>query len=174
MYKILSAIYALKRDKGKEKIDVSGWKEYRLSDIFNYVSKGNTKNMNVSDGDYPFLSATMDNNGVFKCRARGNTLYDENTIVITDFGNVFYQKEKFYANSHVVILGNKFNLNKNIALFLKVIIEKEIKRTCIFGSNTFGEEKFYDTAIHLPTKNDQPDWEYMDQFIEDLRSKMML
>ena len=41
-------------------------------------------------------------------------------------------------------------------------------------SNSINKDKFYDLKIFLPTKNNQPDWEYMDKFIKNLRNKMQL
>ena len=85
--------------------------------------------------------------------------------------SAFYQEKDFVGRGHGVVqrLYNK-NLNKNIALFLCPIIKKlgvkyNYSNQCFL--NNLKKE-----VIHLPTKNDQPDWEYMDQFIENVRGKI--
>ena len=70
-----------------------------------------------------------------------------------------------------MILYNK-HLNKNIGLFLKSIIEKYTKK--FNWGDKINMEKYNNLTVFLPSKNNEPDWEYMDKFIEKLRSDLHL
>lgn len=152
------------------------WEEFKLCDI---LLIENAKNINSNKIKYvnninltPHISRQVENNAVkgFVEEYSKEKLNKGNCLCIDMFLNTTWQERDFLAVDHVLTGRNK-KLNKNIALFLKVIIEKHMSKFSY--SNIFCKERgnFF---ISLPSKNHQPDWEYMDQFIEDLRSKMKL
>ena len=84
---------------------------------------------------------------------------------------MYYQNKDFYATSDIMVLYNK-NLNKNIALFLKVIIEKQTKK--FNWSDKINIDKYNNITIFLPSKNNEPDWEYMDKFIDEIKNNLKI
>jgi hypothetical protein len=80
----------------------------------------------------------------------------------------FYQPNDFCATSDVNILTPKnFVLNKYIGLFLVTIINKSENYKWSYGRQCrVGDSK--EIIIKLPTKDNQPDWEYMENYIKAL------
>ena len=118
---VLKIINAIKEQKRTEfLVDKSGWKEYKLSDIFKNVANGAEVIKDTEDGDIFLISSTESNNGIVKKIKNGRKLFNGNKLTLAkngSVGTVFYQDKDFYATSDVMILDN-INLNKNIALFL--------------------------------------------------------
>ena len=183
MEKVNIAIAKIKSDVRTELPKDIEWKDYKLSDILEIESMSGKDESNFNEnGDIPLIIAKKDENGVgFKIK-NGKKLFSANKIVMVKTGDggaglSFYQGKEFYATSSVMILREnnikyKWKFTRNIGIFLVVMMKKYKK---LFShSNSINLEKFNTLTISLPTKNDQPDWEYMDQFIEERRSKMNL
>lgn len=150
------------------------WQEYKLSDILEIK---NAKNINSNKIKYtnniedtPHISRQIENNAVkgYVKKYPENKLNIGNCLCIDMFLNTTWQERDFLAVDHVLV-GRNDKLNKNIALFLKVVIEKYKNKFSY--SNIFCEERS-NFLISLPTKDNKPDWEFMDNFIEELRNKI--
>ena len=63
-------------------------------------------------------------------------------------------------------------MNKNIGLFLCTILNKKSSKYSY--SNARILDKIKKEKIFLPSKNNEPDWEYMDKFIENVQKAMKL
>ena len=80
------------------KIDTSGWKEYKLSELFEIkLSHDDLQPQKLSEGEVPLVSSGKNNNGIVM-----NIPYDEryelfpaNSITVDMFGKVFYQANPF-------------------------------------------------------------------------------
>ena len=93
-----------------------------------------------------------------------------NKITVSYNGSIaraFYQKNAFWASDDVNVLSLKeYELNKNIAMFLLVLIEKE-KYRYNYGRK-WDKELMLDSKILLPQKCGTPDWGYMDSYIQSI------
>lgn len=154
-----------------KKIDVSKWQPYDLNKLFHIVlPKGDIQEKRIDDGDIPLISAGKINNGIVKYVDKNgdgiSTIIDGNCITIDMFGKSFYQEQPFYAVSHgrVNILVPKFELNKNIALFLCSVLDGfdnkyNFKEMC----NKARLEKL---KITIPiNKNNEPDFNKMEEYM---------
>lgn len=169
-------------------VETKGWKEYQLSDVFDL--KGgyyNKKPEHSIVGDIPFLASTETNNGVteYYCledikiwdkvgnidNTLKNKIYKGNCIAVTVNGsvcNAFYQKKDFTCSHDITALYTKnHTLTQQEALFLCTIIMKE-KYRWSYGRKPHDVKKFSKSIIKLPTKNNQPDWECMENYIKSL------
>ncbi|MEJ3586878.1 restriction endonuclease subunit S [Ureaplasma urealyticum] len=108
----------------------------KLKDII-YAKRGSTITSNefkINPGSYPLISASAQNNGVFGYI--NYYMYEGGHITISMNGNagcVFYQKDKFSANSDVLVLSNidnKISNNKFIFYWLKKHENTKIKSLC--------------------------------------------
>ncbi|EDU56737.1 restriction endonuclease subunit S [Ureaplasma urealyticum] len=108
----------------------------KLKDII-YAKRGSTITSNefkINPGSYPLISASAQNNGVFGYI--NSYMYEGGHITISMNGNagcVFYQKDKFSANSDVLVLSNidnKISNNKFIFYWLKKHENTKIKSLC--------------------------------------------
>ena len=121
-------------------------------------------------GKCPFVSSTDKNNGVSH-RLNIKPNHKKNTITVNydgSVGEVFYQPDDFYALDSVNVLYPKFELNQFIAMFLIVMIKKEGYRFNFYRK--WGVERMNETQIYLPIKdNDDPDWNFMEDYIKSLK-----
>ena len=159
------------KDISKTLVETEDWKEYIVGEIFNCQT---TKPLiHTKKGKYNYVTRSAINNGVSDfVDSEGYILNKSNCITIGAEGAVaFYQNKDFVSGVKVYTLRNE-NLTKNNALFIVTILNK--KSSNYSYSNARILEKIKQEKITLPTKNNQPNWEYMDKFIENLRIKMNL
>ena len=154
------------------KIDFSTWKKVKLISIFDYERGQRYIKDHQTPGKYPYISSSEENNGVdaYVSPSPRSIIYKD-ALTIANSGSrgvVFYHEGEFVASDHVTVLWIKSGkkLNKKIGLFLKPIIEKNAGRYLFnkeINNNTIKEIDLY-----IPYKNDQPDWEYMEHYIDTI------
>lgn len=142
------------------------WKYYKIRDLFD-ISVSKDKNLLSSDfGRTPYVSSSANNNGV-SCCVDSVPSIEANTITVARNGSVgatFYQPNMYCASpDDVRILSPKFKITPAIGLFLCTIIEQE-KYRYAYGRK-FGTKRMSDTRIKLPSKDDAPDWEYIEEYV---------
>ena len=162
-------------------VDMSNWKEFNFFDIFdkNYQI-GDSKKITTLEGDIALVSAGESNNGIdsFVKYNENNKLFNENQITLAKNGSVGtmnYQNQKFYATSDIMVLKLKdYELNKYIALFLKVFCEREFKLNYSW-SNKITLKVLEKTKIKLPTtQNGEIDWQYMEDFMKNVEKEAII
>lgn len=145
------------------------WKEFCVKDLFDVKGTKTTKIEeleNIGDGDFPYVTTQAVNNGV----AKRYNYYTENGNVLTIdsavLGFCTYQENNFSASDHVEKLIPKFNMNKFIAIFLVTIFNNECYKYS-YGRKA-NQNKIRNTILKLPTKNNKPDWQFMEDYIKSL------
>lgn len=156
--------------KNKVPLDFGTWQSFPMSGIFNVASSRDPLVNLLSDGKTPYVSSTEFNNGVsayvdLPPANAGNVLTVNRGGSV---GKTFYQAESFLATPvDVRILEPKFSLNKFVALFLTVIIEREKYR--FNYSRKMGTGRINALSIKLPASaSGKPDWAYMADYIKSL------
>lgn len=147
-------------------METTTWKYYKIRDLFD-ISVSKDKNLLSSDfGLIPYVSSSANNNGV-SCCVDSVPSIEANTITVARNGSVgatFYQPNMYCASpDDVRILSPKFKITPAIGLFLCTIIEQE-KYRYAYGRK-FGTKRMSDTRIKLPSKDDTPDWEYIEEYV---------
>jgi len=165
----------------KKDENLQEWQEYKIGDLFKIMRGKNSKNPKTK-GNIPFISSTSTNNGIHSFIEYDEIkIIDGNTITVANNGSVgetFYQKNIFSASSDVSILILKDKLlTENIAMFLIPIIKK-IGHKYNYGVK-WSLDKMREDFIKLPSKwnNEfefEPDWEYMNNYISDLKKEIKL
>jgi hypothetical protein len=151
------------------------WKEFYLTDIF-YIKPG--KRLTKSDmraGNRPFIGATDSNNGITAFVSNTNNSIDQNILGVNYNGSVvetFYHPYECIFSDDVKRFELKNNKNKYVYKFLKqAIIQQKQKFT--YGYK-FNEARMNKQKILLPvTKEDKPDYEYMEQFIKNIEAEQL-
>ncbi len=122
----------------------------------------------------PFVSGTSINNGVERFVKSDEILENGNCITVSSLNcSAFYQDKDFIGRGHGVVqrLYNK-HLNKNNALFVCTVIKKLGKKY------NYNNQCFMNTlkneSIYLPSKNNEPDWEYMNKFIDEIKNNLRI
>lgn len=162
----------IKQNNTHKNIDVTTWKQFRITDLF-VISGSKTTKKSVleksGDGPYPYVTTQATNNGIFGYYAIKTEHGECLTVDSAVLGSCFYQSKDFSASDHVEILRPKFQMSKNIALFLSTIINRT---GTIIGYSYIkkrSQKALAKEFIYLPaTKTGEPDWQYMDNFIKKI------
>lgn len=158
-----------------ERIDTSGWKEFRLDSVF--IMK-NTKSIvqkvvNPDSGTIPYVTASNSNNGVLMyIDCPSEWIDDGDCIMIGGKTMTFsYQKEPFCSNdSHniALYLKDKANATEMCYLFLIAAL-----RSALYSRYSWGDsvsmKRIKDDVFFLPSTADgRPDYVYMEQYMRDI------
>ena len=161
-------------------INTSGWKEFKIGDLFEIkLAKGDIQPNLVDEGEVPLISAGNENNGIVKyIDSKGDgvsEIFPSGCITISMFGKAFYQTEPFYAVSHgrINILEPYHDIPENIGAFIASIIDKLFLEK--FGYSTMcTRSRIQNETIKLPAKSDvEPDWEYMEKYMKDIEEEVI-
>lgn len=146
------------------------WRDFYLSDFFNF-EKGNQNNMaSLTMGNIPLVSARKVDNGFKDFVAPNNKkLFDGGIITLNVDGDggagiAYYQPHKMALDSHVAALIPKLDLNKYQLIFVAVCITKQRDR---FGHGyPINSNRIRSFKLMLPvTENGElPDWQFMNDF----------
>lgn len=168
----LKKINTIKKEKIIDKIfelNINSWKNFNLNDLFKVKGSKTTSILELEEygtGKYPFVTTRATNNGVEGFydfyTEEGNTLIIDSAVL----GYCSYQPEKFSASDHVEKLVPKFNMNKYIAMFLTTILNLEQYRYN-YGRKC-SQDRMEKIKIKLPAKNNEPDWQFMENYIKSL------
>lgn len=165
-----------KADDTKHMIDVSGWGEFQITNLFDMsLPKGDLQVKKVEDGSVPLITPSNFNNGVLKkiSEHSSSTLYKQGSLTVDMFGNAYYQEEDFFvtAHGHVNVLLPKMELNVYTGTFIASAI-----RAMFFDKYGFSEmctQKVLKVEhIKLPvTSTGEPDWQYMEDYMKSIMDK---
>lgn len=148
------------------------WQEFKIGDLFTIEKGERLTEVDRISGDIPLITASSYNNGItsfidkdiFKDRKK---LF-KNKVTIDMFGNVFYHQYLYFSddNIHTLIFNDELDINKYIQIFLITVLAK------ISSKYGFGRQlrlyRLKNEIISLPTKNHQPNWQFMESYIKSL------
>lgn len=158
-----------KNIKKSKTIDFSQWKEFRVGDIFiTEKIRGECPPFNsLERGSVDVVSTTELNNGVIGKYDVEKAYNHKITVSFNGACGYFSFHENFFnANGDIGILKEKFTLNKFNAMFLCTILNK-LSYKYQYGRKLNGN-RLKDEIILLPTKDNKPDWAYMENYIKSL------
>jgi hypothetical protein len=92
----------------------------------------------------------------------GNVLVIDSAVL----GYCGYQRHNFSASDHVEKLTPKFNMNQYVALFLTTVLNLEQYRYN-YGRKA-SQTRLRKAIVRLPSRQDEPDWQYMEDYIKSL------
>jgi hypothetical protein len=169
------------------KIDTSGWKEFRIKDLFETQKKGNKLQVPtgasvpvqdlLEDGATPRITVTGSNNGIFGfydyC---GKNIADyrvfNNFVSVSFLETVFYQEGDATLDMKVHCLKPKgITLNKYTGRFLVGAIRASLRESTY--SDQISSSILPEMSIKLPaTPDGAPDWAYMESYMASLETKV--
>lgn len=152
----------------KKEFNTQDWQEYKIDNLFNVVAGIYHYSDEYENGTTPYVSASNINNGIGQM-INLQPDFKGNCIITGKVGcTAFYQPYDFCATSDVnIFIPKNFILNKYIGLFIVSILNKSENYKWSYGRQCrVGDSK--KIIIKLPTKNNQPDWEYMENYIKSL------
>lgn len=148
------------------------YESFPIIEVFEITRGDRYKSADHISGPVPYISSTKLNNGIDSWVTPQNTSeIFSNAISLSNSGSIgyaFYHPYTFIASDHVTILELKNKeLNKNIFLFLKPILES-MRSKYNFGRE-ISNNRLKRENIILPVKEDNSvGWDYMEVKIVEL------
>lgn len=136
-------------------------------------SNGNTdiQKTHINDKGFYVITAGTTNNGILGKTDIEAKVFTKNTITIDMFGFVFFRnfEYKMVTHARVFSLKTKNKITEKQGLFLSSSLYFLNKK---FGyENMCSWEKVKQEKIQLPTKNNQIDFDFMENFIAELEAE---
>lgn len=166
--------HRLQEFEDKFKKDGGEFMEYKIGELFEVKSNPQLDKENFvfsNVGKYPYFTRTIMNNGIL-----GYVEYlDEehkikgNSLAVGMLGmQFFYMKSDFYAGQFTKTVYPKFdNFDEKKALYFIALFNKLQKLLQSVLVRDF-EKTFYESKVVLPTKNNKPDFTFMEEYIHVL------
>jgi len=157
-------------NKERVALHVSNWKYFNLVDLFDIsASRDELMEELTLGGSIPYVTSSDNNNGITSFVEEEPT-NPARTITANRGGSVgyfFYQPLPYKATPvDVRILTPRFSVNVYIGLFLKTILQLEKYRYNY--SRKMGSDRLAQFKIKIPSKDDKPDWQFMEDYIKSL------
>lgn len=149
-------------------IDFSKWNDFKFIDKKLWTKIIHGQRLIAADrisGDTAYYSASEYNNSLTD--SIENPLFiEKDCIVYSTFGTAFWVEGEFTASDEIYAFQNP-EMNKYNALFITTMMRKN-QYKFKFGRKAF-YNKFQNEIIKLPaTKNGNPDWLFMENYIKSL------
>lgn len=165
----------------KNRIKISQWKDFRIGDLFDiHPTKSYKMNNSVlleQNGINPVVVNSSYNNGIGgytnqKCTEKANMITFSDT---TSADSIFYQEHDFVGYPHVQGLypigKYKDKWSKHSYLFFVTIFREKAKNMNFDYVNKFTRETAKNIIVKLPTRNEDPDWDYMEDYIKNIKKE---
>lgn len=163
------------------KIDTRNWLEFRVGDLFIIKPTKSYKLTNaklLDNGTTPVVVNSAFNNGIggystLDATEKGNMVTFSDTV---DANTIFYQPNNFIGYPHVQGLypTGKYEdcwTEGRLKFFVSVFRKAALTKGFDYG-NKFRRDIAVELKIKLPvTSNNQPDWEYMELYVQKLEEK---
>lgn len=177
-FKLINGDLNLLNIKNKElqnyELNISKWEKYQIKELFDVYTGGDKPKFDDLDNINQIYSIEnlTSNNGVNgKISYNGKNIYSNymTMVSIGEGGTTFYQEDKSAIFTRVKGLVPKKTtvMNKYIAMFLTTLLNQE--RFKYSYGRVVSADKLKNTFISLPTKNKQPDWDFMEGYIKSLK-----
>lgn len=154
-------------DGEKHALDVSEWREFIIGKLFAVVKGTRLTKAHMTPGNTRFIGSSAMNNGCTAMVGNTENMHPANTITVCYNGSVgetFYQDQPFLASDDVNVLYPKFDMTKEIALFVAPLIKSVSARYNYIDK--WKQEDMIADAIKLPVDaSGKPDWAYMDEYM---------
>ena len=159
-----------------KKIDTTSWRQCCMEELFDVVKGRRLTKADRIDGDINYIGASIFDNGITAKIGNKEHIHPAGTITVcyncSDIGTTFYQEEPFWATDDVNVLYPKFQMTSNIAHFLCPIIHKAGQKYTY--EDKWTAEKMRKTIIFLPAKNEDPDWQYMEDYMRQIELRAQI
>lgn len=163
----LTDLQSAKKSDISGTLDISSWKLFQLSELFNVQKGKRLTKADMKDGKIRFIGASAINNGITAYISNDEHLHPQNTITLSyngSIGEAFYQDEMFWASDDVNVLYPKFEMNREMAFFIIPLLKTAGKRYAFIDK--WKKEDMEKSKIPLPVDKDgNPDYKYMENYI---------
>ncbi|WP_018142942.1 restriction endonuclease subunit S [Alloscardovia criceti] len=149
------------------KIDTSGWKEFRVGDLFDSKTGSfDIRPQHLSDDGTLVVSAGTANNGIIGRTEVDVAPISGNTITVDMFGHTIFRDYPYTMVTHarVFALIPKNVVSKSVGQFVAGVLNRQFLNYAYDNMCSF--RKVENEFIKLPaTPSGEPDWVYMDEYM---------
>ena len=129
------------------------WGQFFIEDLCEIYSGVRLIKADMKDGDIPFIGATDSNNGITQFISNRNSSYRSGVLGVNYNGSVV---ENFY-HPYLAVFSDDVKQ-------LKIRGEQQSKYA--YGYK-FNAKRMKRQLVMLPIKNDEPDWQFMEDYIKE-------
>lgn len=155
-------------------LDEVEWEDHFIESLFKIKPGKRLTKKEFTKGSKPFIGSSDHNNGVTNFVDNHNSSEDFNVLGVNYNGSVvenFYHPYKALFSDDVKRLSLKINGNKYMYLFIKNMILKQ-KEKYQYGYK-FNSTRMKRQIIKLPTKKNQPDYKFMEQYMKRKENEVL-
>ncbi|MEJ7163188.1 restriction endonuclease subunit S [Staphylococcus capitis] len=155
-------------------LDEVKWEDYFIESLFQIKPGKRLTKKEFTKGSKPFIGSSDHNNGVTNFVDNHNSSEDFNVLGVNYNGSVvenFYHPYKALFSDDVKRLSLKIKGNKYMYLFIKNMILKQ-KEKYQYGYK-FNGTRMKRQIIKLPTKNNRPDYDFMEQYMKRKENEVL-
>ncbi len=165
----------------EKKIDVTGWGEFKVGDLFDVsISKSIDKTyLNfIDDGEIEYIGRTAVNNGIQgKMNVLDNIIPNQhNVFSLAQIGDnvCLFRETPWYSSQNIFILHPKYKKIIAVEKFVSTVITKTMMS--VYGCDAYASyptlKTLKDVTLLLPvTSAGSPDWGYMEQYMREMEEK---
>ena len=151
------------------------WASFAISDVADILSGQDIYDQERKKGNYPYITATSEQNGIGYFVGNMNCTYESNCLSVNRNGSVGYA----FFHPYFALFGNDTrklipkNKSKYVGFFLaRCITEQRYK----YGYGLkMGTGRLMRQKIMLPIndKTGEPDYEFMDEYMRQIEQKLL-
>lgn len=151
------------------KLEIKNWKSYKVGDLFSATRGISFKMQGLDYGEIPVIAAARYNHGVagyYKVKP----MY-KNAITIScngvGCGSTYYHDYEFAMTGDAIVLLDKINIPDGAKPFIAAVYDKYFNSKYSYGDKCSADRAEAE-IIRLPSKNNNPDWEYMESYMRNI------
>lgn len=151
------------------KLEIKNWKSYKVGDLFSATRGISFKMQGLDYGEIPVIAAARYNHGVagyYKVKP----MY-KNAITIScngvGCGSTYYHDYEFAMTGDAIVLLDKINIPDGAKPFIASVYDKYFNSKYSYGDKCSADRAEAE-IIRLPSKNNNPDWEYMESYMRNI------
>lgn len=161
-------------------INIDQWQEFSIGSLFEIINgKGITKHeLYEHPGTLPAIQSGEENNGCIGmidekyCIEKGYCVCKEACLTVArsgSSGHITYQENGCVCGDSAKILKPRIKLSQNQFLFMRTVLM--VNKRKYHYNDKVSEKKYSLDTVFLPVdENGNPDWDYMEHYINHLKS----
>lgn len=152
------------------RIDTKDWKIFKLEDLgFTLFHGTRITKLDRVEGNIIFLTAGKENIGVIGTIGNEVDLWNK-PITVDMFGNCFYHNCICSGDDNVYAFVND-TISDNCKRFIASCINAKTAHLFSYKEQ-FRQNNAATLSVYLPTKEDKPNWNYMEDYIKNLEDRV--
>ena len=160
-----------------DKLSNQEWSEIPLGELFNIQSTGSFNKNALTEGDeYDYVTRTSNNQGILQTTGFVNEI-NLNESGVWSLGllqlDFYYRRRQWYAGQFVRKIIPTFDTTENNALFFTTVLNKTkpiLSQVLVRDI----DKTFKKTKVALPVKNGKVDFEFIELFVNQIKTKLVL